>query len=76
MVQTIKTYIKEEIIEKPSLELKSDELLLDQGILDSIGMMKLILFLEKKLDKRVPREDMTFVNFRTIDSISNYFSTR
>lgn len=48
--------------------------LLGSGILDSLGMMKLILFIEKEFNIKVPTEDMTIENFMTIEHITNYLA--
>lgn len=74
MNEKIITYIKNELTAKPLEEIDSNDNLLESGILDSMGMMKLILFLEKQSKKRVPAEDMTLDNFKTVEKIASYFS--
>jgi len=46
--------------------------LLGSGLLDSLGMMKLIFFIETEFKIAVPPEDMIIENFMTIAHISNY----
>ncbi|MEP3209524.1 MAG: phosphopantetheine-binding protein [Maribacter sp.] len=74
MNEEIVAYIKNEITSEPLLEINSSDNLLETGIVDSMGMMKLILFLEKQFKKRVPAEDMTIDNFETVEKIASYFS--
>lgn len=74
MNEKIIAYIKNEIIAEPTLKINSKDDLLEKGVIDSLGMMKLILFLEKQYLKRVPSEDMTLDNFRSVEKIANYFS--
>ncbi len=74
MNEKIIAYIKNEIIAEPTLKINSQDELLQEGVLDSLGMMKLILFLEKQYMRRVPSEDMTLENFRTVEKIATYFS--
>lgn len=74
MNEEIVAYIKNEITSDPLLEIDSRDNLLATGIVDSLGMMKLILFLEKQFKKRVPVEDMTIDNFKTVEKIARYFS--
>jgi acyl carrier protein len=50
--------------------------LLSEGIIDSLGMMKLIRFIEDKFDLKVRPEDMTIENFTSIETISNYIQGR
>jgi len=74
MNEEIVAYIKNEITSEPLLNIHSQDNLLETGILDSLGMMKLILYLEKQFKKRVPVEDMTIDNFKTVQKIASYFS--
>jgi methoxymalonate biosynthesis acyl carrier protein len=43
--------------------------LIDAEIMDSLGIMKLILFLEKNYSINISDEDLTLENFSTIRSI-------
>ncbi|MEM0933318.1 MAG: acyl carrier protein [Bacteroidota bacterium] len=65
-------YVVAEICGEHTLQLNEEDLLLEKGIVDSMGMMRLVLYIEKKFDLKVPPEDMTVENFRTIKDIGNY----
>jgi len=47
--------------------LKPDEDLLEQGIIDSLGIMKLIVFLEETFGIKVSDEDVVPENFQSLD---------
>ncbi len=49
--------------------LRLDDNLIDSGILDSLGIMKLILFLEEKFGIKITDEDLSPENFGTIQAI-------
>ncbi len=51
-------------------ELNDTESLIDSGIIDSLGVMKLITYLEKTFDIGVDADDITPENFDTIQEIS------
>ena len=53
-----------------AIGLKDD--LLSEGIIDSLGMMKLIRFIEDKFEIKVRPEDMTIENFTSVEKISGY----
>ncbi len=57
-------------------ELDAQDDLLGGGTLDSLGMMKLILFIETKFDIKVPPEDMVIENFMTVGHINDYLSKK
>jgi acyl carrier protein len=50
-------------------EVAEDTPLLEQGLLDSLGLMKLIAFLERRYRLVVPEEEITPDNFRSLASI-------
>ena len=50
--------------------------LLGGGILDSLGMMKLVLFIENEFKIKVPPEDMTIENFMNIETIVEYITNK
>lgn len=53
-----------------------DEDLLIQGIIDSMGIMRLATFIEEKFGIKVTDEDLIPENFQNINSIKNYISLK
>lgn len=53
-----------------------DEDLLGSGILDSLGMMKLIAFLEEEFNCKVQPEEMVIENFMTVGNISDFLENK
>ena len=74
MNDRIISYITSEISMYPLETIDLDEDLLGNGIMDSLGMMKLVLFLENEFNVQIPPEDMTVENFVSVQSISEYIS--
>jgi acyl carrier protein len=52
------------------IELKETDSLIDKGIIDSLGIMKLIVYLEKEFDVKIANEEITLENFENIKAIS------
>lgn len=77
MQQKIIKYIEQELASE-DIEggLDATEDLLGSGILDSLGMMKLIAFLEEEFQINVLPEDMTIENFMTVDHVGNYLESK
>ena len=42
------------------------------GLVDSIGVMRLIMYIEDEFDVQVPPEHVTIDNFRTVATIAGY----
>jgi acyl carrier protein len=75
MTERILKYISEELLNNElEDELEPQDDLLGGGILDSLGMMKLILFIETEFDTKVPPQDMVIENFMTVQHISDYLA--
>jgi len=73
MDKAILDYITSELTNEPlDDELEAGDDLLGGGILDSMGMMKLILFIENEFGVKVPPEDMVIENFMTVNHITTY----
>lgn len=69
--QTIKTFIVDEIMHGTNAEnLQSDTALLDEGILDSLGLQLLITFLEGKYDIMVDDDFLMPEYFESIETIT------
>lgn len=73
MTDILLKYIKEQLLNN---EVEDDfddsEDLLGSGILDSLGMVQLIAFVEKEFNVEVGPEDMVIENFMTVNHIVNY----
>lgn len=68
--QSLKTFIEENLIHDPSNRTVGfDEPLVERGVLDSLGLMNLIGFLEERTGVRVPDEEVLLENFATINAI-------
>ena len=53
-----------------------DDDLLGSGMVDSLGVMSLVFFIEERFGVEVPPEDVTIDNFQTIDAIASYLERR
>jgi acyl carrier protein len=53
-----------------------DEDLLMQGIIDSMGILKLSSFMEEKFGVKVTDMDMVPENFQNIESLTEFISSR
>jgi acyl carrier protein len=56
-------------------ELEFDTNLLVSGLVDSLGMVRLIAHLEEKLSVKIPPEDVTIENFISINVMADYLKT-
>jgi acyl carrier protein len=77
MESTINAYISQEIITKPELlPLKNDTSLIKGGVLDSLSLLKLVLFIENRFGIIVNDDELTPDHFETIDTICAFLRSK
>lgn len=74
MRQQLREFIQDELLDGTSIS--DDQNLLVSGLVDSMGMMRLIAFIDQQLEIAVPPEDVTIENFTTVDQIVQYLDQR
>lgn len=79
MRERIARYIAEELI-GPGADgaraISPDEDLLGGGLVDSLGIMSLVFFIEEQAGVHIPPEDVTIDNFQTLAAIDAYLARR
>ncbi|MBT8215224.1 MAG: acyl carrier protein, partial [Acidimicrobiia bacterium] len=65
------TFVNEEILAGHGEVTGDDEIVLD-GTLDSLGVARLIGFIEAEFAVTVPAQDVTIEHFRTINTMADY----
>ena len=77
MKAALKSYLEQELLrDRGDIALRDDENLLGTGLVDSVGMMSLVLFVEDTFGLEVPPEDVVIENFLSVDAISAYLQKR
>lgn len=77
MESVINDYISRELVYRPELlPLGNDAPLLESGILDSLSVLKLTLFLEEQFGVEVAPDELIPENFETVEAICGYIRTR
>ena len=75
-VDSVRTFIAVEILNDSTVRIAPDDDLLLNGMIDSLGVTRLITFLESETGLMIPPEDVTLENFSTVANIANYMSDR
>jgi acyl carrier protein len=65
----IKGFIKDEILFEDTSTTLTDQTPLLNGVIDSLGLMQLVAFLEEEFDVEIDDADMTADHFRTVADI-------
>ena len=72
----IKGFIAEEIMFEDTPSDLSDDTQLLGGILDSLGLMQLVSYIEEEFDVTVEDSEVTVDNFRTVHDIERLISQK
>jgi acyl carrier protein len=57
-------------------QIKNSEHLLESGMLDSLGVLEVVTFIEQEYGFRVSDEDLVPENFQTIDRIAAFIRSK
>ena len=72
----LKQFIAYELVGQRDLVLNDDDDLLLSGLVDSLGVVRLIAYIEEELRVPVPPGDVTIENFGTVGAIADYLATQ
>lgn len=80
MGTNLKADVREFILKKFPLarkqQVKDSDLLLENGMLDSQGVLEVVTFIEEKFSITLADEDLVPANFRTIDRIVDFIHSK
>ena len=62
-------YISKHILRIPFADLNAKTMLLDKGLIDSFGIIELVLFIEKTFKLTLSEEDINLKNFSSVGAI-------
>ena len=69
--RTLSVYVAEEII-GDGVPVEPDENLLADGLVDSLGMLRVVSFIEANYGVKISPDQFVIENFRNIDVIGRY----
>lgn len=55
-------------------DLRDDEVIPESGLLDSAGIMELIVWYETRFDLEIDQDELTVENFGTVNGMADYLS--
>jgi acyl carrier protein len=68
----IKTFIIDHLVKKTGVEIKDDSSFLDNGMIDSIGALELVAFLEETFKFSVEDEEIIPDNLDSVNKLVDY----
>lgn len=75
--EELKNYIvKEFIFDESMKDLSPSEDLLNKGIIDSMGVLQIVGFLEERFGVRVEDDEITPTHFRSLETLTNFVQSK
>lgn len=68
-------FIATDLLSQPDRIIAPDADLLISGLVDSMGIMALVFFLEQRFNVQIPPGDVTIENFGTLQAIERYLAS-
>jgi 2-hydroxymuconate-semialdehyde hydrolase len=69
MKEELIEYIKKEFVDDPDAEIDENTPLISSGLIDSLSIVSLVAFIDKKYGVKIPDEKGTVENFETVTKI-------
>ncbi len=69
MKEELIAYIKKEFVEDADEEINQTTPLISSGLIDSLSIVSLVAFIDKKFGVKIPDEKGTVDNFETVNKI-------
>ena len=77
VVERTRDYVRDEFLyARPDVRLAEDEPLFERGIVDSMGVVELVQFLEQEFGVKVDEDEITEDHIGTLAAISRYVSSK
>lgn len=74
MIEEITKFVESDLLSGRTIGADDDLLL--SGLVDSLGVMRLVSFIESTFGLQVPASDLKLKNFQTISAIVTYLEAR
>jgi acyl carrier protein len=74
--ETVRTFVVEHFLFGEGDSLKTDTSFLEEGIIDSTGILELVMFLEETYGIKVEDSELVPENFDTLGNITRYLGKK
>jgi acyl carrier protein len=74
--EKVKTFIRDSFLFDSTAKLKDGDSLLEKGIIDSTGVLELVLYLEEEFGIKIEDEEITPENLDSLANIENLLKSK
>jgi acyl carrier protein len=76
IIQELKIYLQEDILQLPNREIEADEVLISSGLIDSFSLVDVALFVEDNYDVRIDDTELNADTFDTLNELAELIIDR
>ncbi len=76
IIEKIKIYLQEDILQLPNREIEPDEALISSGLIDSFSLVDVALFVEDTYDVRIDDTELNADTFDTLNELADLILDR
>ena len=73
LAQSLVAFVQSDLLRGRGLEVDLDTYLFDEGMVDSLGILRLLAFLELEIGRPIADHEVVMAHFRTIRTIASTF---
>ncbi|NKQ36988.1 MAG: acyl carrier protein [Chloroflexi bacterium] len=67
-------YVKNELLRGRANNITAEDDLLGAGLIDSLGILQMVAFIDERFNIQVPDEDVVYENFNSVKALSDYLA--
>jgi acyl carrier protein len=75
-IKVLTEFVENELAKGRKSNISPDDDLLSEGIIDSLGILQLVGFIEEKFDFQIDDEDVVLENFITISALNKFLQSK
>ena len=75
-IKILTEYIEKELAKGRKTQILPDDDLLSEGIIDSLGILQLVGFIEEKFNFQIADEDVVLENFLSISALNQFLQSK
>lgn len=73
LTAAVLAFVREDLLKGREVAIDADTYLFDEGMVDSLGILRLIAFLELQLGRSIADSEVVMEHFRTVRAIDRRF---
>lgn len=73
LTESLLAFVRGDLLKGRAVELDADTYLFDEGMVDSLGILRLIAFIEVEIGRPIADSEVVMEHFRTIRTIDRTF---